>query len=117
DASIRSWGVRAVGKLLPANAELAAVCAKLAKDASPDVQLQVAIAATKLQLIDRLQCWVDILATSGDDPLLPNIVWQNLHPSLPAASDRLLELVADVDLEQAPGLAAMLTHVAEKLQQ
>lgn len=117
DASIRSWGVRAVGNLLPENAELAATCANLAKDASPDVQLQVAIAAAKLQHIDRLQCWVNILATCGDDPLLPNIVWQNLHPSLPDASDRLLELVAEVDLEQAPGLAAMLSHVAEKLQQ
>ncbi len=117
DATIRGWGVRAVGNLLPENAELAAACAKLAKDASPDVQLQVAIAAAKLQHIDRLQCWVNILATCGDDPLLPNIVWQNLHPSLPDASDRLLELVADVDLEQAPGLAAILSHVAEKLQQ
>lgn len=117
DASIRSWGVRAIGNLLPENAELAAACVNLAKDASPDVQLQVAIAAAKLQHIDRLQCWVDILATCGDDPLLPNIVWQNLHPSLPDASDRLLELVAAVDLEQAPGLAAMLSHVAEKLQQ
>ena len=117
DASIRSWGARAIGNLLPDNAQLAAACAALAKDPSPDVQLQVAIAAAKLQHIDRLQCWVNILATCGDDPLLPNIVWQNLHPSLPQSSDRLLELVAEVDLQQAPGLAAMLSHVAEKLQQ
>ena len=115
--SIRSWAVRAVGNLHADNAELAATCVSLAQDTSPDVQLQVAIAAGKLQHIDALKCWVDILASCGDDPLLPNIVWQNLQSRLPADSDRLLELASEVDLEKAPGLAAMLSHAAEKLQE
>jgi putative membrane-bound dehydrogenase-like protein len=115
--SIRSWAVRAVGNLHADQAALAATCLQLAKDSSPDVQLQVAIAAGKLQNIDPLPTWVDILASCGDDPILPNIVWQNLHPRLADESDRLLELAAEVDLEKAPGLAAMLTRVAEKLQE
>ncbi len=116
DASIRAWGVRAVGNLHRQHPQLAQACLGLARDAAPAVQLQVAIAAGKLHDVDPLPVWVDILAHCGDDRLLPHIVWQNLHPHLPVESDRLLELVANVDLEQAPALAAMLARVAEKLQ-
>ncbi|MCA9131499.1 MAG: hypothetical protein KDA45_00020 [Planctomycetales bacterium] len=116
-SAIRAWGVRSVGNLLPEHEGLAHQCAALASDDSPDVQLQLAIACGKLQHIDRLQTWVNILAHCGDDPLLPHIVWQNLHPRLPAESGELLALVEQVDLEQAPGLAALLSKAAEKLQQ
>ncbi len=116
NSSIRAWGVRAVGNLLPADRGLAEVCRSLAKDDSADVQLQVAIAAAKLEHVDALATWVDILATCGDDPLLPHIVWQNLHPRLPADSAKLLAMVESIELDKAPGLAAMLPKVAEKLQ-
>ncbi len=86
----------------------------MSSDSAPDVLLQVAIAAGKLKHIDRLQTWVNVLAHSGDDPLIPHIVWQNLHPELPAKSDQLLALVEKVDLEKAKGLALLLTKVAEK---
>jgi putative membrane-bound dehydrogenase-like protein len=116
DDSIRAWGVRTVGDLWPMHQALSQQCAALAADASPDVQLQVAIAAGKLEHIDRMKTWVDVLCNCGEDPLIPHIVWQNLNPLLPAKSDALLAMVEQVDLEQAPGLAAMLSHVAEKLQ-
>ncbi|MEZ6134767.1 MAG: hypothetical protein R3C53_07650 [Pirellulaceae bacterium] len=116
DASLRSWAVRCIGRMHADNQHLASACATLADDPSADVQLQVAIAAGKLQHIDALQTWVNVLAKCGDDALIPHIVWQNLHPRLPAESERLLQLVEQVDLESAPGLAAMLTKVAEKLQ-
>ncbi len=114
--ALRAWGVKAIGNLHPQHAGLAARCAALAADPAPDVQLQVAIAAGKLQHVDPLQVWVDVLKHGGNDPLLPHIVWQNLHPRLPAEAERLLTMVEQVDLEQAPGLAAMLPKVAEKLQ-
>lgn len=115
-SSVRAWGVRTVGKLLADNAKLAQRCAKLASDPSPDVQLQVAIAAGSLANVDPLPVWVEILASCGDDPLLPHIVWQNLHPHLPQRSEELLGLVESIDLGEAPGMAAMLPKVAEKLQ-
>ncbi len=117
DNSVRAWGVRAVGDLHADHQTLAQQCAALASDPSPDVLLQLAIACGKLKHIDPLQTWVTILAGCGDDPLLPHIVWQNLHARLPAESGRLLALVESVDLEKAPGLADMLSHVAEKLQE
>jgi hypothetical protein len=86
----------------------------MAADSSPDVLLQVAIAAGKMNDLDRLAVWVDVLAHSGDDPLIPHIVWQNLHPELPAKTERLLSLVEKVDLDKASGLAELLTRVAEK---
>ncbi len=117
DSSIRAWGVRAVGNLHSDHSDLAQKCVALSSDSSPDVLLQVAIACGKLEHIDALPTWVSILAKCGDDPLLPHIVWENLHGRLPAESERLLALVESVDLEQAPGLATMLSHVAEKLQE
>ncbi|GIW96767.1 MAG: hypothetical protein KatS3mg111_0100 [Pirellulaceae bacterium] len=116
DTTIRAWAVRAVGELHAGHEELAHAIAGLARDPSPDVQLQVAIAAGKLKTIDPLPLWVDVLANCGADPLIPHIVWQNLHPHLPQRAEELLQLVEQVDLSTAPGLAAMLPHVAEKLQ-
>ncbi len=116
DASLRGWGVRATASLMPQDEQLAQICVELAKDTSPDVQLQVAIAAGKLQDIDALATWITILANCGDDSLIPHIVWQNLHPRLPEEAPRLLEMLESVDLEKSPGLAEMLPHVAEKLQ-
>ena len=116
DAQVRAWGVRAIGNLHASHQDLANQCAALANDSEPVVQMQVAIAAAKLEPIDPLPVWITILATCGDDPLLPHIVWQNIHPRLPEDAERLLELVEAVDLEKAPGLAAMLPKVAEKLQ-
>jgi putative membrane-bound dehydrogenase-like protein len=114
--TVRAWAVRGAAKLHPQSRSLAEKVSAMAADEALDVKLQVAIAARKMEHVDRLPVWVNVLASSGGDTLIPRIVWQNLHPELPAAADRLLELVEDVDLEQAPGLAELLTHVAEKVQ-
>ena len=37
--------------------------------------------------------------------LIPHIVWQNLHPRLPADAERLLSLVESYNIETSPGLA------------
>ncbi len=117
DDAIRAWGVRAVGYRLSDDASLASKCNALANDPSPDVQLQVAIAAGKFEhLLDPLPVWLEILAACGDDSLIPHIVWQNLHPHLPKRSADLLSIVETIDLAKSPGLATMLPKVAEKLQ-
>lgn len=114
DDSIRAWGVRIVGEQLNSQADLANRVAELAKDASADVQLQVAIAAAKLETLDPLGVWFEVLTSCGDDPLIPHIIWQNLHPSLPERTAELLAMVQGIDISEAPGLAAMLPKVAEK---
>ncbi len=114
EASVRAWAVRGGAQLYPTSKPLADRVAKMSADSSPDVLLQVAIATGKLKEIDRLPTWVNVLANCGEDALIPHIVWQNLHPELPAKSDQLLALVEKVDLEKAKGLAQLLTKVAEK---
>ena len=108
--------MRATGSLHSDNDQLAKQVSELVHDPSRDVQLQVAIAAKKLKHADALKLWLDLLANCGDDPLIPHIVWQNLHPRLPADAERLLTLVESINIETAPGLAEMLPRVAEKLQ-
>jgi hypothetical protein len=81
NASLRAWSVRLIGDLHAGDKALAERVTELAADDSKDVQLQVAIAAGKLANIDPLPVWTQVLANCGDDPLIPHIVWQNLHPS------------------------------------
>ena len=59
-------------------------------DEVKEVLLQVAAASHKLEGLDPVETLVDVLAHSGDDALLPQIVWQNLHPLLGRDTDRVL---------------------------
>jgi putative heme-binding domain-containing protein len=114
DPIVRAWAVRLAGET-DGFEELA----NLAKDKSPVVQLQVAIAAARVnvepQEFDRLKVLFDVLAHCGDDKLIPHIVWQNLHPLLEKDGDRFLAMAAKVDLPKAPGLANLLPHAIDRI--
>lgn len=116
DSTFRAWEVRAsanIAKPHPAN-DLTHI-PKLARDPSPDVQLQVAIAARKLKDVDPLPLLLDVLAHSGDDKLIPHIVWQNLHPLLEKDGDRFLALAAKADVAKAPGLARLMPRAIDRM--
>jgi hypothetical protein len=90
----------------------------LANDESPDVRLQVAIAARKLIGVDEEQAikiYVQVLAGAGDDKLIPHIVWQNLHPLLETHSSGFLAAVKQHDLKAAPALAKIMPRVTERI--
>jgi hypothetical protein len=87
----------------------------LAKDSSPDVKLQVAIAARKVKGLDPLPLLVEVLANSGDDKLIPHIVWQNLHPLLATRSDDFLAEVKKYDLKATPSLAKIMPRAVERI--
>jgi putative membrane-bound dehydrogenase-like protein len=91
DASYRAWAVRAAGNQGKVSERLRDQVAALAHDSSPDVQLQVAIAARKIDGVDALNVLVDVLAAGGKDKLIPHIVWQNLHPLLEDRADDYLQ--------------------------
>ncbi|MSQ93330.1 MAG: c-type cytochrome [Gemmataceae bacterium] len=115
DPSTRAWLVRFVaggGEIH--NVETKEIIA-LTKDSSPDVQLQVAIAARKLKGVDPLPVLLDVLAHCGDDKLIPHIVWQNLHPLLEKDGERFLSLAGKVDLAKAPGLAKVLPRAFDRI--
>jgi putative membrane-bound dehydrogenase-like protein len=118
DPGFVAWAVRAggnVGRL--GEADLARLAG--AND-NPDVLLQLAIAAGKVEGIDpngRVGLLADMAARCGDDPLIPHVVWQNLRPLLAEGSraSHFIKEVEEADLKNAPGLVALIPHAMERL--
>ena len=115
DAGIRAWGVRAAGNFHQVDPTISKKIVELASDKSADVQVQVAIAAKKIDGLDPLAILTDVLVHCGDDELIPHIVWQNLHPLLEKESGRFLKLAGQHDLKQTPGLAKIMPKVTERI--
>ena len=115
DPGFRAWGVRAGGNFGRIDAGLCQEIVALARDPTPEVRLQVAIAARKLEGVDALAVLLEILSGSGEDKLLPHIVWQNLHPLLEEHSERFLQLIATDELKQSPALSALMPLVIDRL--
>jgi putative membrane-bound dehydrogenase-like protein len=115
DPTFRAWGVRGLGNGPKVSDELKAKLVTLVDDPSPDVQLQVAIAARKIEGLDALPILVKVLANAGDDKLIPHIVWQNLHPLLATDSDAFLAEVKKYDLKATPSLAKILPRAVERI--
>jgi putative heme-binding domain-containing protein len=115
DAGFRAWGVRAAGNFGKVAAAVRDRVVALAGDAAPDVKLQVAIAARKLDGVRPLPLLVQVLASCGDDRLIPGIVWQNLHPLLEDHADAFLALLGKTDLQGSSNVARLLPRVLERL--
>ncbi len=101
----KSWAVRAAGDQKSLSDDTAEQIFDLRNDPSPQVRLQVAIAATKQKSIPTIPTLVAVLAQAGDDPLVPRIVWQNLHPLL---ETQTAELVAEIERLPRPLPAPVL---------
>jgi putative membrane-bound dehydrogenase-like protein len=113
DPIMRAWGVRAASNQKKVAKATEQFVAALARDSSPDVRLQVAIAACKLKEVDQIAVLFDVLTHAGDDKLIPHIVWQNLHPLLEKEGDRFLALAAKSDIASVPGLAKVLPRAVD----
>ena len=101
DATFRAWAVRAAGNFGKVPSGIRERVIVLARDPSPDVQLQVAIASRKIEGCDALPVLANVLAHCGHDKLIPAIVWPNLHPLLETESARFVSL-----LDSAAGATA-----------
>jgi glucose/arabinose dehydrogenase len=115
EPSMKAWIVRLLGNVGRASEAQIATLHTLAADESPDVRLQVAIAARKIDGVDPIPLLVKVLAHNGNDKLIPHIVWQNLHPVLETESARFLAEVKKYDLKTAPALAAIMPRVTERI--
>ena len=89
----KAWVVRSAADLDTLPKPISDAIFELRNDPSPQVRLQVAIAAAKQESIPTIPTLVAVLAQAGDDPLVPRIVWQNLHPLL---EKQTAEFVAEV---------------------
>jgi putative heme-binding domain-containing protein len=115
DPGFRAWGVRAAANFQTVSATIRKKIEALARDPSPDVRLQVAVAARKIEGIDPIPVLVAVSASAGDDKLIPGIVWQNLNPLLTERNDQLLHLLAETDARVAPGLARIVPRIVDRL--
>ncbi|MGE0606711.1 MAG: PVC-type heme-binding CxxCH protein [Pirellulales bacterium] len=115
DPGFRAWGVRAAGNMRNVPAPVCRRVEELAGDPSADVRLQVAIAARKIDGLDAVDLLADVLETSGEDKLIPHIVWQNVHPLLEEDSDRFVALLRDMDPPKVPGVTAIMPRLIERV--
>lgn len=115
DEAVKPWIVRLLGNIGGASEAQMATIDRLAADGSPDVKLQIAIAAKKIDGVDPLPLLVKVAASCGEDKLIPHIVWQNLHPLLETRSNDFLKEVKRYDLQKSPGLKVLMPRVTERI--
>jgi putative heme-binding domain-containing protein len=115
DSTFRAWFVRAVGNVRKIEPECARLVASLANDPAPEVRLQVAIAARKIAGFEPLSILLEVLSHSGDDSLIPNIVWQNLHPLLEGREADLADWIVKGKLRKNRGWSEILPLLVERL--
>lgn len=114
DPIVRAWGVRTVGNF-GGSAEVCKQVRALATDASPDVQLQVAIAAGTNVNEHSIPTLLHVLENCGDDKLIPQIVWQNLHPLLENQIAAFVSEVEKKSLFKSKNVMALLPRVIDRV--
>ncbi len=114
DPVLRAWAIRTVGNF-DGNAEIWQKLRTLATDVSPDVQLQVAIAAGTNSGEQSMATLLHVLENCGDDKLIPQIVWQNLHPLLDKQSSEFVSHIEKQMLFKSKNVMAMVPRVIDRV--
>ena len=117
---LKSLAVRAAGEQSVISDHVAKLVFELRNDPSPKVRLQVAIAASKQEAVPTIPTLVAVLAKAGDDPLVPRIVWQNLHPLLESHTAEFVAEIHKPGLSETPGhypqpVIDLLPRVADRI--
>ncbi len=116
DPGFRAWAVRPeIETIDPPPAAAASRSWRLARDPAPEVRLQVAIAARKLEGVDPLGVLLEVLSNTGDDKLIRHIVWQNLHPLLETRGEQFLQLIAAEPLRDSRPVQALMPRVIDRI--
>ena len=114
DPAFQAWGVRAAGNQGRVDPSIRdQVIARAPAILAMPVRLQAAIASRKLEGVDPVPILMDALLYAGD-PLIPQVVWQNLHPLLESRQidvDRRLREHGGTNL----GLSAMAPRAIDRL--
>jgi len=114
DPAYRAWGVRAAGNSGDVPQAIREKIAELARDSSPDVQLQVVIASRKIKDFDALPVLIEVLVRCGQDKLIPSIAWNNLHPLLETDSGPFVYLIW-AKREWSPAIATLSSRMVERM--
>ncbi len=82
----------------------------------PAVELQQVIALSKLPYSSNLfRSWLFSLATFGEDPLLPRVIWQNLHPRLEDHVDDFLAALKEGEYLKDRPVADMMPRIVDRI--
>jgi putative membrane-bound dehydrogenase-like protein len=114
DSSFRAWAARAAGEMKQLEPSIVRALELAAADSSPDVQLQVAIAARKVSGIDAVALLSKVLFGCGHDPTIPHIVWETLLPLWEAHSANIVALLKQPAIWDRPNLAGMSSLLVER---
>jgi putative heme-binding domain-containing protein len=114
DSACRAWGVRAAGDFGRVSSDIDKKVAALARDSSPDVQLQVVIASRKINGFDAVPVLHEVLARCEHDKLISSIAWNNLHPLLETDGPRFLALMESAG-RLSPALGALSPRLVERI--
>jgi len=117
DPALRAWGVRAAGNMHTVGREVREAVVGLVRDKSPDVSLQVAIASKKIEGVDPIPVLLDAASSCGEDPVIPHIVWQNLHPILDdrRAAEAVVVRVTSEPVDRSEALTRLVPRIVERL--
>ena len=116
EPAFRAWGVRAAGNIGRNSEAVRRKVVEAAGDPSPDVRLQAAIAARKVDGIDPVPVLIDVLAHSGDDRLIPHIVWNNLQPLMEQQGGAIAHaLAAAPEFDGNPSFGELLPRTFERM--
>lgn len=107
DPTFRAWGVRAAGNMGNVSPAIRDQLLTLATDASPDVRLQVLIAASRLRGYDAVPLLIDRLFADADDKLIPKIAWRNLSLRLDGHEQLFLDRFAQQKGREHPALTGL----------
>ncbi|MFQ5733934.1 MAG: dehydrogenase, partial [Planctomycetaceae bacterium] len=115
DATFRAWGVRAAGNMRKVTPDIRKRIVAMAKDNSPIVKREVAIASRKVSAIDAVAVLTDVLRHSGKDKLIPHIVWNNLKPLFDRHGSDFVSGIAHIDFEMNPRVGEMMSYVVDRV--
>lgn len=117
DPIVRAWAIRDAGDRGGADPAVLEAIRRAALDPAPQVRVQAAIAASKLDALagERVSLLLKTLDGRGDDPLIPHIAWQNLYPALGSRGADLARELARVELDERPDLAPILPRAVDCL--
>ena len=95
DEPTRNWGVRGAGELRTVSNEIYEKLKDLTRDPSPDVRVQVAVAAGRLRQPDGLPILMESLRNADNihDPLIPTIIYNNLREMIPKRGGEILGVI------------------------
>ena len=114
DPTFRAWGVRAAGNMGKVDRAVRDRVVALARDSSPDVRLQVVVGAKKIDGVDPLPVLLDVLRSGPGDPLIPQIVWQNLQPLVEDRQEELARWLEPFRGKEI-GFSPLVPRVIERL--